>query len=27
LILTETQIDQIGTILRESIMAVQNQLG
>ena len=27
LILTETQIDQIGTILCESIMAVQNQLG
>lgn len=27
LILTETQIDQIGSILRESIMAVQNQLG
>jgi adenosylmethionine-8-amino-7-oxononanoate aminotransferase len=27
LILTEKQIDQIGTILRESIMAVQNQLG
>lgn len=27
LILTETQIDQIGIILRESIMAVQNQLG
>jgi len=27
LILTETQIDQIGTILRESIMAVQHQLG